>query len=82
MVFDSSPDCFSINDFPFLLGADCQGIGHQIVNQSGISLRETMRGGQGSRINDACGRTSQLKFVQDVSGDFIVRQSGISCNGR
>ena len=36
-----------------------------------------MRGGQGSRINDACGRTSQLKFVQDVSGDFVVRKSGI-----
>lgn len=77
LVFDSSPDRFRINDFPFLLGTDCQSIGHQVVNQSGISLSETMRSGQGCRINDACGCPCQLKLVQDVSGDFVVRQSGI-----
>ena len=36
-----------------------------------------MRSGQGCRINDACGCPCQLKLVQDVSGDFGVRQSGI-----
>ena len=32
---------------------------------------------KGCRINDACGCTCQLKLVQDVSGDFVVRQSGL-----
>ena len=66
LVFDSSPDRFRINDFPFLLGTDCQRIRHQVVNEMGIILCKAVRSCKRWRFNNLGGGICQLKLVQDV----------------
>ena len=38
LIVNSSTDDFGINDFLVLLGANGQGIRHQVVNEAGIAL--------------------------------------------
>ena len=42
-----------INDFLVLLGTDGQGIRHQVVDESGVPLRETVDCSKSRRFNDS-----------------------------
>lgn len=66
LIINRSPDGFSINHFPVLLGADGQGIRHQVVNQTGIALGKTVYGRERSSINDGRRSTCQPELVQDI----------------
>ncbi len=66
LVVNGSTDDLSIDDFSVLLGADGQGICHQVVDRPGISLGKTVRSCKCCRVNDGGRGTGQLKLVEDV----------------
>jgi hypothetical protein len=74
LVLDCRLDGFGIDDFPLLLGADGQGIRHQVVNQAGIALREAVRCGKCRCVDDGCRGSGETDLVQDVSGNFFIAQ--------
>ena len=50
--YDRSTDDFCIDDLMPLLGAYGQGIGHEIIDQTRISLGEAVGGCEGSLIHN------------------------------
>ena len=55
---------------------DGQGICHQVVNELGITLRKAVCCSKRRRLNDGGSGTCQLKLVQDVLWNFIIRKPG------
>ena len=66
LIIHGGADDFGINDFLFLLGAKRQGIRHQVVNETRITLRKAVHGSKCRRINDRRSGSCQLDLVQDV----------------
>ena len=52
LIVNCSAYDLSINDFFILLGADGQGVCHQVVNETWIALRKAVHGCKCRRIND------------------------------
>ena len=67
LIINCSTDDFSINDLLVLLGANGQGVCHQIVNEMGIALTKAVCSRKSYWINDGGGCTCKRQFVQDVT---------------
>lgn len=76
LVIYGSTDCFSINDLFILLGAYSEGICHQVINETWISLGVTVCSGRCCRGNDVCGSTCKLKLVQDIFPELFKDMIG------
>ncbi len=66
LVIDGSTDHLSINDLFILLGTYGQCIGHEIVDETWITLGKTVGSRKCGRINDGDGSTGKLDFMKDV----------------
>ena len=53
LIIDCSEDDFVINDLTLLLGTDCQGVRHEVIDEAWIAAGVSVDSAKGSFADDA-----------------------------
>ena len=73
---DSGEDSVRVNRLFVHLSAQKQGVRHEVVHNSGITLGVAVEGGKSGGFDDSFGATGAQEFVADIVSDFGVGQAG------
>ena len=60
LIVYRSKDCLCVDAFLLLLGTDCECVRHQVIDQTGISMRMTGYGMESSLLYDGFGTSGAL----------------------